>query len=77
MDALLSEARDAEFAGSISRLAPGTEVYARYLVRYEDEAGEARTRVLTFRSTVNGRIEAISSVAWLATEGESRQPKAA
>lgn len=73
VDALLSEARDAEFAGSISQLTTGAQVFARYLVRYEDEAGEARTRVLTFRSTVNGRIEAIPSVAWLATEGESRQ----
>ncbi len=72
VDALLSEARDVEFAGSISRLAAGSQVYARYLVRYEDEAGEARTRVLTFRWTPDARIEPISSVAWLSTEGETR-----
>ncbi len=77
VDALLSEARDAEFAGSISRLTTGSQVYARYLVRYEDEAGEARTRVLTFRWTPDARIEPISSVAWLATEAETRQPETA
>lgn len=77
VDALLSEARDAEFAGSISQLTTGAEVYARYLVRYEDEAGEARTRVLTFRWRPDARIEPISSVAWLATEADTPQPEKA
>ncbi len=77
VDALLSEARDAEFAGSISRLTTGSQVYARYLVRYEDEAGEARTRVLTFRSTPGARIEPITSFAWLATGGEAQQSEQA
>ncbi len=77
VDALLSEARDAEFAGSIARLASGVDVYARYLVRYEDEAGEARTRILTFRWAPDKRIESISSVAWLATEVELRQQESA
>jgi len=77
VDALLSDAQAAEFAGSISQLTTGNEIYARYLVRYEDEAGEARTRVLTFRRTPDARIESISSVAWLGVEVEVPQPKTA
>lgn len=75
VDALLTEARDTEFAGSISRLSSGTRVHVRYLVRYEDEAGEARTRVLTFRSTPDARIEPIPRVAWLSAEVETREPE--
>ena len=77
VDALLSEARSAEFAGSISRMAAGAQVYARYLVQYEDETGEARSRVLTFRSDSTGRIDAVSSIAWLDAMPTEAQPKAA
>ncbi|MEI6303493.1 MAG: SNF2-related protein [Betaproteobacteria bacterium] len=65
VDALLAEARSVEFEGSISRMAASVQVYARYLVQYEDEAGESRSRVLSFRSDADGRIEAVSSIAWL------------
>lgn len=75
VDALLSEAQDAVFAGAISRWTAGAQVYARYLVRYEDESGEARTRVLTFRWNSDARIEPISSVAWLTEVEVSRAPE--
>ena len=75
VDALLSEARSVEFVGSISRLSAGAQVYARYLVQYEDETGEARSRVLTFRSDSMRRIEAVSSIAWLDAMPTAAQPK--
>ena len=77
VDALLAEAQDVNLAGSISRLTAGAQVHARYLVRYEDEAGEARTRVLTFRWKPDARIELLSSISWLAAEVEALQTKTA
>jgi superfamily II DNA or RNA helicase len=77
VDALLSEAREAEFAGLTARLNTGNQVYARYLIRYEGESREARTRVLTFRWDPSSGIEAISSVPWLATETETAKPETA
>ena len=77
VDALLSEARSVEFGGSISRMTSGTQVYARYLVQYEDETREARSRVLTFRADASRRIESVSSIAWLDDRAAEVQPKAA
>lgn len=49
----------------------------RVLFNYEGETGEARSRVLTFRSDSTGRIEPVSSIAWLDAMSAEAQSKVA
>lgn len=71
VDALLQEARDPSFAGSVARLGSGAEVFARYLVHYEDEGGKAKSRVMTFRQTSNRPPEPLPSIDWLDGEQDA------
>jgi len=41
VDALVAEAKDPSFPGSVSRMGSGGEIVARYLVKFEDETGKA------------------------------------
>ena len=50
VDALVAEAKDPPFTGSVSRMGSGGEIVARYLVKFEDETGKASSRVLTFKA---------------------------
>ena len=68
VDALLEEARDPLFAGSVVRLGPSADVFARYLVHYEDEVGKAKSRVMTFRQASNQPPESVVSIDWLGSE---------
>ncbi len=68
VDALLNEAKDPAFAGSTARLGAASEIFARYLVQYEDEGGKAQTRVMTFKWTPERTPELISSIDWLEIE---------
>jgi len=68
VDALLNEARDPAFGGSAAQLGSKGEVFARYLVHYEDEAGKSRTRVMTFRQASGHLPESVVSIDWLGTE---------
>jgi hypothetical protein len=68
VDALLHEAKDPAFQGSVARMGSGNEIYARFLVHYEDEAGKTRSKVLTFRKAVERLPELIASVEWLGSE---------
>lgn len=68
VDSLLNEAKDPAFAGSTTRLGFSDEVFARYLVQYEDEGGKAQTRVMTFKWVPERAPELISSIDWLGIE---------
>lgn len=68
VDSLLNEAKDPAFAGSTTRLGFSGEMFARYLVQYEDEGGKAQTRVMTFKWTRERTPELISSIDWLGVE---------
>jgi len=68
VDALLHEAKDPAFQGSVARLGKGSDIYARFLVHYEDEAGKTRSKVLTFRKVAERMPEPVSSIEWLGSE---------
>lgn len=68
VDALLDEARDPAFAGSAAQLGSVGHMFARYLVRYEDEGGKAQTRVMTFRRASDRAPELVASIDWLTTD---------
>jgi hypothetical protein len=68
VDALLNEAKDPAFAGSTARLGLSGEIFARYLVQYEDEGGKAQTCVMTFKWIRERTPELISSIDWLGIE---------
>ncbi|MGQ0652821.1 MAG: DEAD/DEAH box helicase [Betaproteobacteria bacterium] len=68
VDALLHEAKDPAFQGSVARLGNGSDIYARFLVHYEDEAGKTRSKVLTFRKAAERVPQLVSSVEWLGSE---------
>ena len=74
VDALLHEARDPAFQGSVSCLGKNNQIYARFLVHYVDDAGKARSKVLTFRKTTEQPPKLVSSVEWLRSEEEVEQP---
>jgi len=65
VDALLQEAKDPAFTGAVAKLGVGDEIFARYLVQYEDEAAKAQTRVMTFRGTAERSPESVASIDWL------------
>ena len=73
VDALLHEAKDPAFQGSVARLGKGNDVHARFLVHYEDEAGKTRSKVLTFRKTADQVPELVSSIEWLASGEDVEQ----
>ena len=68
VDALLYEARDPAFQGSVARVGKGDEIYARYLVHYEDESGKTRSKVLMFRKVAERIPELVPSIEWLGQE---------
>lgn len=68
VDALIQEAREPAFAGSVAQLGSIGEILARYLVHYEDEGGKAQTRVMTFQRSGNGLPEPVASIDWLARD---------
>jgi hypothetical protein len=68
VDALLQEAKDTAFPGSVAQVGSRGDTFARYLVHYEDEAGKAQTRVVTFRHFFGQPPEPIASVDWLGGE---------
>jgi hypothetical protein len=71
VDALLQEAKNPAFTGAVAKLGVGDEIFARYLIQYEDEAAKAQTRVMTFRGTVEHFPKSVASVNWL--ENETRE----
>jgi hypothetical protein len=68
VDALLEEARDNAFLGSVTQLGGGRNVVARYLVHYEDVRGKAQARVMTFQKTPNDAPKLVPSIDWLAND---------
>jgi superfamily II DNA or RNA helicase len=74
VDALLREAQNPAFTGSVSVLGSAWTTYARYLVKYEDEAGKARTRVITLKKVGNGVPIVEPQVSWLDGEAIERTP---
>jgi superfamily II DNA or RNA helicase len=65
VDALLEEARDNGFLGSVTQLGGGRNVVARYLVHYEDVRGKAQARVMTFQKTPDDAPKLVPSIDWL------------
>lgn len=73
VDALLREAKDPALAGSVALLGgPTSRISARYLVHYEDEAGKARSRVMTFVKASGQLPEFVSSIDWLGSGADHR-----
>ena len=77
VDALLNEARDPAFAGAAAKLGSKGEVFARYLVRYEDEGGKAQVRMMTFRQVSAQTPEVLASVHWLKRDGDAGESDSA
>ena len=83
VDALLTVSREPPFAGGAAsageaaRLGGGRTIVARYLVRYENDAGRPATRIVTLKGRPDGKVEPVERIGWLGDGGRrsaSAQP---
>ena len=65
VDALLTVSREPAFAGEAARLGGGGTIVARYLVRYENDAGRPDTRIVTLKGRPDGKVEPVERIAWI------------
>jgi hypothetical protein len=49
---------------SVAQLGGGRNIFARYLVHYEDESGKALVRVMTFQQRPDRMPEVVTSIDW-------------
>ena len=66
VDALLTVCREPTFAGEAAKLGARGTIVARYLVRYENDAGRPATRIVTLKGRPDGRVEPVERIGWLA-----------
>jgi hypothetical protein len=62
VDALLSEAQEPAFAGSVTTLDDGNVILARYLVQYDGDDGRKVGRVITLRTASDGTVELLEKL---------------
>ncbi len=70
VDALLKEVKDPGFAGEVAGAGNEGKVWARYLVRCDDDHGQPATRILTLCSNPDGDIKAAERMEWTRNGGE-------
>jgi hypothetical protein len=74
IDTLLDVSREPTFSGEIARIGDGETIIARYLIRYETDDNQMTSRVVTLCGTLDGRIEPVERMEWLAASAGQEVP---
>jgi len=65
IDSLLIVTHEPTFAGEVAKLGDGATIVARYLIQYENGDNRLTSRIVTLRSTADGRVEPVERIEWL------------